>query len=59
MVSTNKLDHTLNLGNFNIWNTPRKAMKGRKRGERSLTRKLLQVKQIHANSIEMVELISV
>ena len=56
-LSTNIIDDTLNIGNYNIWRKDRKFKQGG--GVMILTCKELQVKKIHANTIEMVELIAV
>ena len=56
-LNTNILDDTLNLENYNVWRKDRKIKQGG--GVMILTSKELQVKQIHANSLEMVELIAV
>ena len=56
--STNILDDNVHLQNYNMWRKDTK-IKQRGGGVMILTGKELQVKQIHANAIEMVELVAV
>ena len=56
-LSTNIIDDTLNIENYNIWRKNRKFKQGG--GVMILTSKEVQVKKIHTNTIEMVELIAV